>query len=92
MNSTTIGFIARSACLGLALTNQILVATGRPMLPIEDEQINTLVTTGLTVGASLWAYWKNNSATKPAKLGDLVKDAVKAGSIAEADVLGLLNK
>ena len=30
------GTIARTACLALALTNQILSATGHPVLPIED--------------------------------------------------------
>lgn len=64
------GTIARTICLGLALTNQILSATGHPVLPIEDEQINTLVTTGLTVAASLWSYWKNNSFTKNAIAAD----------------------
>ena len=29
------GTIARTACLALALTNQILSATGHPVLPIE---------------------------------------------------------
>ena len=60
------GTIARTICLGLALTNQILSATGHPVLPIEDAQIETLVTTGFTVATALWGYWKNNSWTKPA--------------------------
>ena len=64
------GTIARTLCLGLALTNQILSATGHQVLPIEDEQINTLVTTGLTVAASLAAWWKNNSFTPAAIKAD----------------------
>ena len=64
------GTIARTLCLGLALTNQILSATGHQVLPIEDEQINTLVTTGLTVAASLAAWWKNNSFTPAAIRAD----------------------
>ena len=32
------GTIARTACLALALTNQILSATGHAVLPIEDSQ------------------------------------------------------
>ena len=66
----SIGTIARTACLVLALTNQILSAAGKPVLPIEDSQLETLVTTGLTVAASLAAWWKNNSFTPAAKLGD----------------------
>lgn len=69
------GTIARTACLALALTNQILSATGRPVLPIEDSQIETLVTTGLTVAASLAAWWKNNSFTPAAiKADEALKD------------------
>lgn len=68
--STTAGTIARTVCLALALTNQILSAAGKPVLPIEDAQLESLVTTGFTVAASLAAWWKNNSFTKSAKIGD----------------------
>ena len=64
------GTIARTACLALALTNQILSATGHAVLPIEDAQVETLVTTGLTVAASVAAWWKNNSFTPAARIGD----------------------
>lgn len=68
--TTTAGTIARTVCLALALTNQILSATGHPVLPIEDGQVETLVTTGLTVAASLAAWWKNNSFTPAAIKAD----------------------
>lgn len=64
------GTIVRTAVLALALTNQILSATGHPILPIEDAQVETLITTGMTVAASLAAWWKNNSFTTPALKGD----------------------
>lgn len=64
------GTIARTACLALALTNQILSATGHAVLPIEDAQVETLVTTGLTVVASVVNWWKNNSFTPAAIIGD----------------------
>ena len=66
----TAGTIARIICLALALTNQVLSATGHAVLPIEDAQVETLVTTGLTVAASVAAWWKNNSFTLPARIGD----------------------
>lgn len=69
------GTIARTICLALALTNQILLATGHPVLPIEDSQVETLVTTGLTVAASVAAWWKNNSFTPAAIKAD---EALKA--------------
>ena len=42
----SIGTIARTACLALALTNQILSATGHAVLPIEDSQLEALITSG----------------------------------------------
>ena len=66
----TAGTIARTICLALALTNQVLSATGHAVLPIEDAQVETLVTTGLTVAASVAAWWKNNSFTPAAMIGD----------------------
>lgn len=58
--------IVRTCILILALTNQILSATGHSMIPVTDEQVNELITLALTVGASIWAWWKNNSFTKEA--------------------------
>ena len=58
--------IARTAALALALTNQVLSATGHAMLPIESAQLEQLVSTGLTVAAALISWWKNNSFTTEA--------------------------
>lgn len=73
----TAGTLARTIILALALINQVLSVTGHPVLPIEDAQIETLVTTGWTVVAALIAWWKNNSFTPAAKAGDEVMKQVK---------------
>ncbi|HIV43843.1 MAG TPA: phage holin [Candidatus Faecalibacterium avium] len=78
MNHISIGTIARTACLALALTNQILSAAGKPVLPIQDDQLEALVTTGLTVAASLAAWWKNNSFTAPAIRADAALKAARS--------------
>ena len=62
--------IVRTVILALALVNQILSATGHAVLPIQDEQAETLITTGATILASLWAWWKNNSFTQAAIAAD----------------------
>lgn len=69
--------IARTACLLLALTNQALSVAGKPVLPISNEQTEQLVTLGLTVGSSLWAWWKNNSFTREAIRADEVMHQLK---------------
>lgn len=58
--------IARTAVLALALINQVLSAAGKPLLPIDNAQLEQMISTGFTVGAALAAWWKNNSFTPEA--------------------------
>ncbi len=71
-NAPTIsaGTIARTACLLLALTNQVLSALGKPVLPIESTTVEQLVTAGITTVTALVAWWKNNSFTRAALEAD----------------------
>lgn len=62
--------MARTAALALALTNQVLSATGHAVLPIESAQLEQLVSTGLTVAAALVSWWENNSFTAEAIQAD----------------------
>ena len=62
--------IARTAALALALTNQILSACGKPVLPIESSTVEQLVTAGITTVAALVAWWQNNSFTAAAVAAD----------------------
>lgn len=72
------GTVARTACLLLALTNQLLSALGKPVLPIESETVEQLVTAGFTSIAALVAWWKNNSFTTAALEADKTYDRLKA--------------
>ena len=69
-NKISAGTIARTACLLLALTNQILSACGKPVLPIESATVEQLVTAAITTVAALIAWWKNNSFTTAAIQAD----------------------
>ena len=80
MNNITIGTIARTAALALALTNQLLSAAGKPVLPIENSQLEQLVTSGLTIAASVAAWWKNNSFTPAAIRADTTLKAFKSSN------------
>lgn len=64
------GTIARTAVLLLALTNQVLSAMGKPILPIESSTVEQLVTAGITSVAALVSWWKNNSFTVAAIQAD----------------------
>ena len=77
-NKISAGTIARTACLLLALTNQVLSALGRPMLPIESQTVEQLITAGITTVAALVAWWRNNSFTAAAIQADKTYDRLKA--------------
>ena len=62
--------IARTAVLLLALTNQVLSACGKPLLPLESQTVEQLVTAGITTVAALVSWWKNNSFTPAAIQAD----------------------
>ena len=70
--------VARTACLLLALTNQVLSACGKPVLPIESQTVEQLVTAGITTVAALVAWWKNNSFTTAALEADKTYEKVKS--------------
>lgn len=69
-NKISAGTIARTAVLALALTNQVLSALGKPVLPIESTTVEQLVTAGITTVAALISWWKNNSFTSDAIRAD----------------------
>ena len=76
--TVTAGTIARTACLLLALTNQVLSALGKPVLPIESATVEQLVAAGITTVTALVAWWKNNSFTPAALEADKTFDRLKA--------------
>ena len=77
-NKISAGTIARTACLLLALTNQVLSALGKPMLPIESATVEQLVTAGITTVAALVAWWQNNSFTTAAIQADKYLESKKS--------------
>ena len=62
--------IIRTAVLALALLNQVLVICGKTSLPVKDEELTQVLSLCLTIGASVWSWWKNNSVTANAIKAD----------------------
>ena len=62
--------IARTIVLALALCNQLLAATGHSIIDIGNDDVYQLVSVLCTIGASVTAWWKNNSFTQPAIKAD----------------------
>lgn len=68
------GAIARLIASIVAMLNTALTMLGISPIPIDDEQIIIVVTVVADVIIWAWSYWKNNSYTNAAKVGDAAKD------------------
>lgn len=73
--------IIRTVLFVIALINSFMSTIGKSPIPIDDETITALISWGFSAITGIWAWWKNNSFTKAAKAGDMVKDAIKSGEL-----------
>lgn len=71
--------IIRTVVLIFALINQVLTVIGINPLPFSNEEVFEAVSVILTVGASIAAWWKNNSFTKAAIKADTYMKELKEG-------------
>ena len=71
--------IIRTVILIVALANQILTSTGHSVIPVNDEELAELISLLITIGASIWAWWKNNSFTPNAIKADTYKRELSDG-------------
>lgn len=77
MNTVKIDTIARTIVLFIALANQVLAIAGKEIFPVTEDQVYQIVTLIATVGASVWAWWKNNSFTQNAIVADQYLNQLK---------------
>ena len=73
------GTIIRTVILAMALINQALTISGKNPLPFSDAEVENVVAVLITIGTSLWSWWKNNSFTQEAIEADEALKAAKAG-------------
>jgi len=67
----------RTALFFVAWINQIFAFFGAPTLDLDFGQVYGVVSSFAAFGISIWAWWKNNSFTMPALIGDVAKEAAK---------------
>lgn len=78
--------IIRTVILMVTLANMLLVTFGKDALPFDEASVTAYgetiyqgVSAVLAIGASLWAWWKNNSFTQEAIMADeIMKNAKEA--------------
>ena len=69
-NKVSTATIVRTICLVIALANQLLCAFGKSPLPIDNEQLQQLVTSLITTVVAVVNWWQNNSFTAEAIAAD----------------------
>lgn len=69
--------IIRTIVLVLALANQVLAIYGKEALPITEDEVYQAITLIVTIATSLWAWWKNNSFTRPAIEADAYMEQLR---------------
>lgn len=77
-NKIDAGTIIRTVILALALVNQLLTASGHPIINISDETITQLISAAATIVTAIIAWWKNNSFTQEAIEADKYLDQLRA--------------
>ncbi len=70
--------VIRTVVLAIALINQVLTVFGKNPLPFSNEALYEAFSLAATAGASLWAWWKNNSFTAEAVEADRYLAAIRA--------------
>ena len=71
--------VIRTLVLLISLLNQVLTVFGKNPLPFSESAVYEAVSLLCTTGASLWAWWKNNSFTSAAMEADDYLAELKKG-------------
>ena len=75
----------RTACLALALLNNVLTMMGKNPLPFSEDEAYCGLSALVTVAVSLWTWWENNSFTKAALSADAEYERIKAEEKSEKE-------
>ena len=71
--------IIRTAVLALALLNQCFTVAGKPIININENEVNELISVAFTVITAVVAWWKNNSFTPEAIEADRYLSQLRDG-------------
>lgn len=77
---------ASAVVLVLTMVNYILAMLGKPLVGIDEGQIETVVAALIGVAGIIYSWYKNQSITKPAQVADDVMQILKDGRITLAEL------
>lgn len=84
--------IAGILILLLSLVNLVLSVLGVKTLPISNDEISNVVSTGFVIITSLYNTYKNRNISTAAQVAQQVTDSIKNGELLIEDVNAILQK
>ena len=76
----------------VALINATLQMFGINTLPIENEEVTSIVSTVFLIVTAIWNTWKNRNISTASQTAQQITNAIKNGEILVEDVNELINK
>lgn len=76
----------------LSLVNLVLSVLGVKTLPISNDDISNIVSTGFVIITALYNTYKNRNISTAAQIAQQVTDCIKNGELLIEDVNELINK
>ena len=97
MNKINLKGVTKEAVTGIlillvALVNAILQMFGIETLPINNEEVSTIISTVFLIATCLYNTWKNRNLTTVSQEVQQIADAIRNGELLEDDVKALINK
>lgn len=97
MNKINLKGVTKEAVTGIlillvALINAILQMFGIETLPINNEEVSTIISTIFLIVTALYNTWKNRNLTTASQTAQEITNAIKNGEILVEDVEVLINK
>ena len=97
MNKINLKGVTKEAVAGIlillvALVNAILQMFGIETLPINNEEVSTIISTIFLIVTALYNTWKNRNITTASQSAQEITNAIKNGEILVEDVEVLINK
>lgn len=76
----------------LALVNAVLQMFGVETLPINNEEVSTIISTVFLIVTALYNTWKNRNITTASQTAQEITEAIKNGEILSDDIMFIIDK
>ena len=97
MNKINLKGVSTEAVTGilillLALVNAVLQMFGVETLPINNEEVSTIISTVFLIVTALYNTWKNRNITSASQTAQEITEAIKNGEILSDDIMFIIDK